>query len=136
MGRLGVGGLLYRYPPGQGYDGIGGRENLFAICSFWCVDCLARQGRLDEAHAMFERLLALRNHAGLYAEEFEATTLRPLGNYPQAFSPRRHDHRGAVARAGRGHADGARHLKAGPQRAASGGQTAPDLPAVEPFERS
>jgi GH15 family glucan-1,4-alpha-glucosidase len=86
MGRLGVGGLLYRYPPGQGYDGIGGRENLFAICSFWCVDCLARQGRLDEAHAMFERLLALRNHAGLYAEEFEATTLRPLGNYPQAFS--------------------------------------------------
>jgi GH15 family glucan-1,4-alpha-glucosidase len=84
--QLAVGGLLYRYPAGAGYDGIGGTENLFAICSFWCVDCLARQGRLDEAHAMFERLLALRNHAGLYAEEFDVKTLAPLGNYPQAFS--------------------------------------------------
>jgi len=86
MRELSVDGLLYRFPPGTGYDGVEGGEHLFAICSFWCVDCLARQGRLDEAHAMFERLLALRNHAGLYAEEFAVETLQPLGNYPQAFS--------------------------------------------------
>ena len=88
LGQLGAGsdGLLYRYPPGGAYDGLSGRENLFAICSFWCVDCLARQGRLDEAHALFERLLALRNPLGLYAEEFDARTLSPLGNFPQAFS--------------------------------------------------
>lgn len=86
MGRLSVDGLLYRYPPGGGYDGVAGPEHLFAICSFWCVDCLARQGRLDEAHAMFERLLKLRNRAGLYAEEFRVEDSRPMGNFPQAFS--------------------------------------------------
>jgi pentatricopeptide repeat protein len=79
-------GLLYRYPPDSGYDGLTGPEHLFAICSFWCVDCLARQGRMDEAHAMFERLLKLRNRAGLYAEEFRVEDGRPMGNFPQAFS--------------------------------------------------
>jgi len=86
MKQLSVDGLLYRYPPGIGYDGVAGCEQLFVICSFWCVDCLARQGRIGEAQAMYERLLQLRNHAGLYAEEFSAGDGRPLGNFPQAFS--------------------------------------------------
>lgn len=79
-------GLLYRYPPGGAYDGINGPEHLFAICSFWCVGCLARQGRVDEAHAMFERLLSLRNPVGLYAEEFRLQDGSAMGNFPQAFS--------------------------------------------------
>jgi GH15 family glucan-1,4-alpha-glucosidase len=79
-------GLLYRYPPGIGYDGVQGRENLFVICSFWLVDCLARQGDLDQAHALFDKLLSLRNEVGLYAEEFDEDSLDPLGNFPQAFS--------------------------------------------------
>ena len=86
MKQLSVDGLLYRYPPNIGYDGVAGCEQLFAICSFWCVDCLARQGRIGEAQAMYERLLKLRNHVGLYAEEFSAHDGRPLGNFPQAFS--------------------------------------------------
>jgi GH15 family glucan-1,4-alpha-glucosidase len=86
MKQLSVDGLLYRYPPNIGYDGVAGCEQLFAICSFWCVDCLARQGRIGEAEAMYERLLKLRNHVGLYAEEFSAHDGRPLGNFPQAFS--------------------------------------------------
>jgi GH15 family glucan-1,4-alpha-glucosidase len=81
-----VDGLLYRFPPGIDYDGVAGGEHLFAICSFWCVDSLARQGRVDEAQRMYERLLSLRNPAGLYAEEFEAGSGRPMGNFPQAFS--------------------------------------------------
>jgi GH15 family glucan-1,4-alpha-glucosidase len=84
--QLSVDGLLFRYPPNAGYDGVSGPEHLFAICSFWCVDCLARQGRIDEAQAMFEGLLRLRNHVGLYAEEFSARDRRPMGNFPQAFS--------------------------------------------------
>ncbi len=84
--QLGVDGLLYRYPPGGGYDGVKGREHLFAICSFWWVDCLARQGRVDEATELYERLLELRNHAGLYAEEFTVHDKCPHGNFPQAFS--------------------------------------------------
>jgi GH15 family glucan-1,4-alpha-glucosidase len=69
-----------------GYDGVSGLEHLFAICNFWCVDCLARQGRIDQAQRMFEHLLRLRNHAGLYAEEFGTRDGSPMGNFPQAFS--------------------------------------------------
>lgn len=86
MRRLTVDGLLHRYPPGDAYDGVAGPDHLFVICSFWCVDCLARQGRIDEAQAMYERLLRLRNHVGLYAEEFHVHDGRPMGNFPQAFS--------------------------------------------------
>lgn len=84
--QLRVDGMLYRYPPGGAYDGVEGPEHLFAICSFWAVECLARQGRLDEAHRMFERVLRLRTPAGLYAEEFRAGDGAPMGNFPQAFS--------------------------------------------------
>ena len=83
--ELSAGGLLYRYPPGRDYDGVDGAEHLFVICGFWCVDCLARQGRLQEARAMYERLLALRNPLGLYAEEYREDG-QAMGNFPQAFS--------------------------------------------------
>lgn len=101
--ELSVNGLLYRYPTGVSYDGVAGTEHLFAIGNFWCVDCLARQGRLEEAHAMYEKMLALRNHVGLFAEEYRVDDGRPMGNFPQAFS-----HVGAITaalsmmRAGRG----------------------------------
>lgn len=84
--RLAVDGFLYRYPPGPAYDGIGGTENLFAVCSFWAVDYLARAGEIDAAIRLFERLLRCANDVGLFAEQFEVNSLRPLGNYPQAFS--------------------------------------------------
>ena len=40
----------------------------------------------DEAAALFERLLALRNDVGLLAEEYDPVSGRLLGNFPQAFS--------------------------------------------------
>jgi GH15 family glucan-1,4-alpha-glucosidase len=43
-------------------------------------------GRLEEANALFERLLGLRNDLGLLAEEYDPRTGRQLGNFPQAFS--------------------------------------------------
>jgi GH15 family glucan-1,4-alpha-glucosidase len=43
-------------------------------------------GRRDEARALFERLLALTNDAGLLAEEYDPRSRRQLGNFPQAFS--------------------------------------------------
>lgn len=42
--------------------------------------------RRDEARALFERLLALRNDVGLLAEEYDPASGRHLGNFPQAFS--------------------------------------------------
>jgi GH15 family glucan-1,4-alpha-glucosidase len=43
-------------------------------------------GRHDDARRLFERLLALRNDAGLLAEEYDPRSGRQLGNFPQAFS--------------------------------------------------
>jgi GH15 family glucan-1,4-alpha-glucosidase len=83
---LGVDGLLYRYPPGRAYDGVGGTENLFGICSFWLIDYLARLGETDKAVALFEKMLGYANDVGLYAEELDALTKEPLGNFPQAFT--------------------------------------------------
>jgi GH15 family glucan-1,4-alpha-glucosidase len=43
-------------------------------------------GRHDEARALFERLLALRNDLGLLSEQYEPRSRRLVGNFPQAFS--------------------------------------------------
>ncbi|MEV7145339.1 glycoside hydrolase family 15 protein [Streptomyces sp. NPDC093084] len=82
-------GLVRRYPTigdRAGVDGLMGDEGTFVLCSFWLVDALALTGRLDEAHSLFERLLALRNDLGLLAEEYDPVQQRQLGNFPQAFS--------------------------------------------------
>jgi glycosyl hydrolase family 15 len=55
-------------------------------CSFWLVDCLHMIGRCDEAAALFDRLLALRNDLGLLSEEYDPVAKRLVGNFPQAFS--------------------------------------------------
>lgn len=83
---LSVDGLLYRYPPGGEYDGVGGVENLFVICSYWLVDYLARCGDHERAEALYERLIGLGNHAGLFSEQVDVRSQAPLGNFPQAFS--------------------------------------------------
>jgi hypothetical protein len=49
-------------------------------------NCLALIGRRDDAHALYERLLALRNDVGLLAEEYDVPRQRQVGNFPQAFS--------------------------------------------------
>jgi GH15 family glucan-1,4-alpha-glucosidase len=84
--KLSKDGLLFRYPPGPVYDGVGGNENLFGICSFWLVDYLARLGEHAKACELFEKLLGYANDVGLYAEEIDANTKTPLGNFPQAFT--------------------------------------------------
>jgi GH15 family glucan-1,4-alpha-glucosidase len=80
------GGLVLRYRTRRGLDGLPPGEGVFVACSFWLVDVLCMQGRLTEARALFERLLALRNDVGLLAEEYDPRRRRHLGNFPQAFS--------------------------------------------------
>ena len=43
-------------------------------------------GRYDDAAALFERLLSVRNDLGLLAEQYDPRARRQLGNFPQAFS--------------------------------------------------
>jgi GH15 family glucan-1,4-alpha-glucosidase len=84
--RLMADGLVYRYNTLKTEDGLPPGENAFLACSFWFVDNLVLQGRLHEALAMFERLLALRNDVGLLAEEYDPRSRCQMGNFPQAFS--------------------------------------------------
>lgn len=79
-------GLVLRYRTAEVDDGLPPGEGTFLACSFWMVDNLALQGRLDEAHAMYERLIGLANDVGLLAEEYDPRTRRFTGNFPQAFS--------------------------------------------------
>ena len=75
--------FVHRY---RGGDGLPGEEGAFLICSFWLVDALIATDRVDEARAMFERLCALSNDVGLFAEEADPETGAHLGNFPQAFT--------------------------------------------------
>ena len=81
-------GFVERYAVKQlnDVDGLPGGEGVFLPCSFWLVDALVLQGRRDEAVALFERLLAIRNDLGLISEEYDPSTKRLLGNFPQAFT--------------------------------------------------
>ncbi|MFC6285750.1 glycoside hydrolase family 15 protein [Nocardioides sp. GCM10027113] len=83
-------GLLLRYRTETGVDGIAGDESPFLACSFWLVSAYAMCGRVDDAHALFDRLCALKNDVGLLSEEYDPTydggRGRMTGNFPQAFS--------------------------------------------------
>ena len=85
--RLDAGdGLLYRYLPEESPDGLRGGEGAFLLCSFWLVDNLALQGRVDEALALYESLCARANPLGLLPEQIDPGSGAFLGNFPQAFS--------------------------------------------------
>jgi GH15 family glucan-1,4-alpha-glucosidase len=79
-------GLVRRYDTAQTDDGLPPGEGSFLACSFWLVDAYAMCGRLEEAEALFERLLAIANDVGLLAEEYDSKLRRMTGNFPQALS--------------------------------------------------
>jgi len=79
--ELGAGGaLLYRA------TGMSEIEGAFLACSFWMVECLARIGRVEEAAAAMDALVALPGPTGLLSEEVDPRTGALLGNLPQALS--------------------------------------------------
>jgi GH15 family glucan-1,4-alpha-glucosidase len=87
-------GLVLRYtqqPPADpaaqtSVDGLTGSEGAFLACSFWLVNALHMIGRYDDAAALFDKLLAMRNDVGLLSEEYDPRYNRQVGNFPQAFS--------------------------------------------------
>jgi GH15 family glucan-1,4-alpha-glucosidase len=72
-------GLLRRYRNDD-------QEGAFLACSFWLVECLAHQGRLEEAQAVFDRVLSTSNDLGLFSEEYDTETGEMLGNFPQGLT--------------------------------------------------
>ena len=84
--ELMIDGFVRRYHTRGEVDGLPEGEGAFLACTFWLIDAFTLQGRHDEAEALFERLLSLTNDVGLLAEQYDSTTKRQLGNFPQAFS--------------------------------------------------
>ena len=79
-------GFVLRYRTEETDDGLSGKEGSFLICSFWLVSGLAVIGEQQQARDLMEKLLRVASPLGLYAEEFDTSTGRHLGNFPQAFS--------------------------------------------------
>lgn len=79
-------GMVLRYRVGEAGDGLPGSEAAFFACSFWLADAYVQLKRYDDAAALFNRLLSVRNDLGLLAEEYDPRNRRMLGNFPQAYS--------------------------------------------------
>ena len=75
-------GLIRRYPGDDSPE----EEGAFVACSFWLAECFARQGRIEEARAVFDRTISTANGLGLFAEQYDPEREEMLGNFPQALS--------------------------------------------------
>ncbi len=82
--ELGENGFLRRYAADN--DGMAGKEGAFLACSFWLVECLAFQGRIEEAHTVFEHATTAGNDLLLFSEEYNTDSLEMLGNFPQGLT--------------------------------------------------
>ena len=77
------GDFIFRYVE---KDDFGEPENAFLVCSFWYVNALCALDRREEARALFERLLSLRNRHGLLAEHVHPGNGEQWGNFVQTYS--------------------------------------------------
>jgi GH15 family glucan-1,4-alpha-glucosidase len=84
--ELTTGGFVLRYTTDSAVDRLPPGEGVFLPCTFWLADNLALMGRVDEARALFQRLVGLTNDVGLLAEEYDPESRRQLGNFSQAFT--------------------------------------------------
>jgi GH15 family glucan-1,4-alpha-glucosidase len=91
--HLGAGnGLLYRYRIEISPDGLPDKQGAFLMCSFWLVDNLTAQGRIEEAMTLYESLCGRASKLGLFSEQIDPVSGTFLGNFPQALS-----HIGAIS---------------------------------------
>jgi GH15 family glucan-1,4-alpha-glucosidase len=79
-------GLVLRYRTEETDDGLHGREGSFLACTLWLAECLAHQGRLEEAREALAHVLSTSNDLGLFSEEFDTQGKQMLGNFPQALT--------------------------------------------------
>jgi GH15 family glucan-1,4-alpha-glucosidase len=77
-------GLVRRYKPYD--DELPGSEGVFLPCAFWLAECLARQGRTNQAQEIFNRALSAGNDLDLFSEEYDTQSGDMLGNFPQALT--------------------------------------------------
>ena len=85
---LSVGPLVWRYSPEETDDGLDAQpEGAFTLLSFWLMGNLIYTGQTDRAFDYFNEMITrCSNHLGLFAEMFDPSINRQLGNFPQAYS--------------------------------------------------
>ncbi|HEY1834918.1 MAG TPA: glycoside hydrolase family 15 protein [Solirubrobacteraceae bacterium] len=81
--ELDANGFLYRY---REDDELRGQEGAFLACSFWLAECYARQGRIRQARAAFDRVMSSASPLGLFSEQVDPDSGELLGNYPQTLT--------------------------------------------------
>ena len=86
--ELADGPLVWRYLPEETDDGLGGQpEGAFTLLSFWLIGNLIYTGQHDRAFDYFHEVITTQgNHLGLFAEMYDKSIRRQLGNFPQAYS--------------------------------------------------
>ena len=67
-------------------DGFGRPSVAFVLCTFWLVEALACTGRSEEARALMERARSALGPLGLLSEDYDPSSRRMWGNFPQAYS--------------------------------------------------
>ena len=76
-------GWLFRY---RLDDGFGSPKVAFIICTLWLVEALGDSGRTAEAKQVMDQVYSALTGLKLISEDFETTSLRMWGNFPQAYS--------------------------------------------------
>jgi pentatricopeptide repeat protein len=74
------GPYLFRYVEP---DDFGEPETAFTFCTFWFIEALHQNGRVEEARTIFEEMLSRRTSAGLLSEDIALEDGELWGNYPQ-----------------------------------------------------
>lgn len=67
-------------------DPMGKTHVAFTMCTFWLVEALARIGDKAGARETFDFALQALSPIGLLSEDYDPTTKRMWGNFPQAYS--------------------------------------------------
>ena len=82
------GPLVWRYLPEETDDGLDAQpEGAFTLLSFWLLGNMIYTGQTDRAFDLFHEMITrCSNHLGLFAEMFDPSLNRQLGNFPQAYS--------------------------------------------------
>ena len=81
--QLQRGDFLLRYDE---EDDFGRPDTAFLVCTLWWILALAQTGEKARARALFEKVLARRNHLGLLSEDVSLDGTQLWGNFPQTYS--------------------------------------------------
>ena len=79
-------GFVLRHDPREVLDEKPPIEGAFLACSLWLADAYVLAGEIGKAQALFDRVVAVANDLGLFAEEFDPGVGRQTGNFPQALT--------------------------------------------------